>query len=307
MGVSCSEILSNSSCFKSSGQNKEPLKIQNLPLTNLARRYQAKKAVKNLPKPRVIWVLNKAFFPIGGLWAEKLPINDGTYTGELVNSKRHGIGTFCWSDGKFYEGQWESNIQCGYGRMRFNQEDIFEGQWKNDLMNGYGVLVSRSFKYVGDWVNGKQSGKGIETWPDGSSFDGDFILGMKEGKGTLIFQDGSRYIGEFKANQLCGYGVYYWIDNKKYDGNWMNSKKHGKGLMTWPDGKYYDGNYVNDLQEGNGTYAVNENKKYMGEWKAGKKHGLGVIFHKGKSRKGQWEEGKLIRWFEDSADNLNDV
>jgi len=35
------------------------------------------------------------------------------------------------------------------------------------------------FKYEGEWYDDKQSGKGVETWLDGSIYDGYFYNGKK--------------------------------------------------------------------------------------------------------------------------------
>ena len=40
-----------------------------------------------------------------------------------------------------------------------------------------------------------------------------------------------------------------------------------------------------------------DGRKYDGEWKNGKQHGVGVYTSaSGKTKKGQWSEGKRIAW-----------
>lgn len=39
-------------------------------------------------------------------------------------------------------------------------------------------------RYMGEYSEGKKSGKGIYTWPNGNEYDGEFVNGVSEGKGT---------------------------------------------------------------------------------------------------------------------------
>jgi len=36
-------------------------------------------------------------------------------------------------------------------------------------------------KYIGEWVDDKQEGKGVETWPDGAKYEGMYKYGKKDG------------------------------------------------------------------------------------------------------------------------------
>lgn len=44
------------------------------------------------------------------------------------------------------------------------------------------------------------TGKGTETWPDGSIYIGDFKNGKKDGRGIYKWAQGSVYEGEWKSN-----------------------------------------------------------------------------------------------------------
>ncbi|OMJ81743.1 hypothetical protein SteCoe_17736 [Stentor coeruleus] len=256
MGSACSELFLKLPCFKAKIQ-AEDQKISTLQLTSLCRRYEVKKYSKTMIKPNVIWILNKPFFASNGLWVKNISMGNGTYTGEMVNSKKHGIGTFYWNDGKVYKGQWEKNAQNGYGKMNLGQNKVYEGEWKDEVYHGFGVLICQDFKYVGEWEYGKKHGKGCEIVLDGSTYDGMFADGEKNGKGTLIFPNGSRYIGNFTSDRICGFGTYYLKDNKKYEGYW-NNQNNGENL---PGDQYCEENLINNLTEGNGTYVFSNGKK----------------------------------------------
>ena len=81
---------------------------------------------------------------------------------------------------------------------------------------------------------------------------------------------------------MCGFGVFTWTDGRQYTGNFLNDKKEGKGELVWPDGKKYDG-----------------------DWKNGRQHGEGyeTCASDGIRRRGKWQEGNLICWFESEQSN----
>ena len=41
--------------------------------------------------------------------------DNGSYTGEFLNGKKHGKGTFTWSDGNRFVGQWRNDKRYGEG------------------------------------------------------------------------------------------------------------------------------------------------------------------------------------------------
>jgi hypothetical protein len=45
-------------------------------------------------------------------------------------------------------------------------------------------------------------------------------------------------------------------------------------VFTWPDGRKYDGEWFNGKQHGEGTYLTS----------------------KGETKRGEWKEGKRVRW-----------
>jgi hypothetical protein len=51
----------------------------------------------------------------------------------------HGKGTFTWSDGRKFTGEFLDNSKCGYGEMTWPDGRAFKGDWKNDKMHGKGL------------------------------------------------------------------------------------------------------------------------------------------------------------------------
>eukprot|EP01036_Dinobryon_divergens_P027124 gene27124-35845_t len=47
----------------------------------------------------------------------------------------------------------------------------------------------------GSTQDGKRSGQGIETYPNGNRYDCDWVGGKKNGRGILTYSNGNRYEG----------------------------------------------------------------------------------------------------------------
>ena len=120
--------------------------------------------------------------------------------------------------------------------------------------------------YKGDVENGKPSGLGVITFPDGSKFVGEYKDGEKNGQGTFTFSWGGKYEGEYKDGKQNGQGVETYPSGSMYVGEWKDGRKHGQGTYTqygsllYPDGRKYVGEYKNG-KEWNGTYYNNNGKK----------------------------------------------
>jgi hypothetical protein len=79
-------------------------------------------------------------------------------------------------------------------------------------------------KDEGAWHNGRQTGKGVQTWPTG------------------------RYDGELQNGEPAGHGVLT-LGDARYEGEFNNGKPHGVGTLQsssgtfqgmWKDGCYRD-------------------------------------------------------------------
>jgi hypothetical protein len=69
------------------------------------------------------------------------------YTGQWVHDRKNGCGTFLWTDGSRYVGDFDNDRRQGNGTYTINTV----GTIKN---------CPRSVKYIGDWKNGQKHGKG---------------------------------------------------------------------------------------------------------------------------------------------------
>ena len=70
-----------------------------------------------------------------------------------------------------------------------------------ELPQGHGEARGAD-SYVGEWVKGKPSGKGVYVWENGARYEGEFKNGKVDGKGLYISPKGARYEGGFVDGKL---------------------------------------------------------------------------------------------------------
>jgi hypothetical protein len=92
-----------------------------------------------------------------------------------------------------------------------------------DVESWVGKGKNRGEKYKGTWKDGKRSGQGEYTWPDGM-----------------------RYVGEWKDDEKTGQGVFSWSEGDSYAGNWKDSERSGNGVQWLSTGHVYDGAWAQD-------------------------------------------------------------
>ena len=126
---------------------------------------------------------------------------NGRFTGERINGKKEGNGTYVWNDGS-----------------------IYKGEFSNDLMNGKGLLtIPGKGSYEGNFINGKKSGTGTYKFTNGDTYSGSWDNDTMSGHGTYIFSNGDKYVGQFVNNQFHGTGTYT-SNGNKFTGTWINNK-----------------------------------------------------------------------------------
>jgi len=86
----------------------------------------------------------------------KLTNISGTYTGGCKKGLAHGKGTAQGID--FYEGQFIKGMPSGEGTYRWSNGFYYEGQWKDGLREGKGKMVFKDSVIVGFWKNDKYIG-----------------------------------------------------------------------------------------------------------------------------------------------------
>jgi len=119
----------------------------------------------------------------------------------------------------------KGNCENGQGTYKYSDGAEYQGQWKNSQLDGQGTLTYLDgSNYVGQWKNHLRNGQGTYIYPDGSKYEGQFKDNQRNGQGTYTFPDGSRYVGEWKNGQMNGDGTYIYPNGSKYMGLWKNSR-----------------------------------------------------------------------------------
>jgi hypothetical protein len=126
--------------------------------------------------------------------------------GQCINGDcDNGQGTYTYSHGIKYVGQWRNGQLNGQGILTYPDGSKYEGQWKNNQRHGKGAYIySDDSKYMGQFENNRRHGKGTYIHPDFSKYVGLFKDGQRNGKGTYTFSDGSKYVGQWKNNNYVG-------------------------------------------------------------------------------------------------------
>jgi hypothetical protein len=146
------------------------------------------------------------------------------------------------------------------------------GYWTKDVLNGDGLLIyDTGYRYVGEFVDGLQHGKGIEHWPDESSYQGEYRAGLKHGYGECDWPGKAKYVGEFKAGMFNGHGTFYWANGNTYTGSWRDNQIEGYGIFTWADGITYEGYYKFGKREGQGRITWPRQMIWEGQWRQGRR------------------------------------
>ncbi len=95
----------------------------------------------------------------------------------------------------------EGNCENGQGTYKYSDGVKYKGQWKNSRLDGQGTITYLDgSKYVGQWKNNQRHGQGTYIYPDGSKYVGQWKNGQMNGQGTLTYFGGRKYVGQWKNN-----------------------------------------------------------------------------------------------------------
>ena len=122
--------------------------------------------------------------------------------------------------------RWDTSsgeVWKGFGDKDTNP--VYKGEVKNGKPSGLGVITfPNGHKYGGEWKNGVRHGKGRDTGESGDEFVGEYKYGERNGKGTYFYSDGKKYEGEYKDGKPwygTGYDKYGNIGYKVVNGKWI--------------------------------------------------------------------------------------
>ena len=88
-------------------------------------------------------------------------VDGSKYKGQFVNSKRHGLGIYYYSNGDIYGGHWANDVFDGEGFYIFNNGERYQGQLKAGKKHGQGrYFYANGRIYNGNWAFDNKNGKG---------------------------------------------------------------------------------------------------------------------------------------------------
>jgi len=74
---------------------------------------------------------------------------------ELFNGDPNGQVTFTFPNGDKFEGQLKDGKPNGQGALTRNDGSNYVGAWKRGVWDGHGTLISKDFRFVGQWKGGR--------------------------------------------------------------------------------------------------------------------------------------------------------
>jgi hypothetical protein len=80
----------------------------------------------------------------------------------------NGQGTYTWSDGNKYVGEYKDDKRHGQGTYTYASGNKYAGEFKDNKRHGLGTNTwLDGDKYVGEWKDGQLHGQGTWTYEDG--------------------------------------------------------------------------------------------------------------------------------------------
>jgi hypothetical protein len=167
-----------------------------------------------------------------------------------------------FSDKSYYTGEWDSTKSQphGQGILTLHNGDRYEGSFQHGLFHGMGLFlrVARRYTpvaqswwrfrkrtiptpetpppvlvgdevgmYAGEWIRGRQHGKGTQEWRTGERYTGEFDCGWPRGRGMLIKKGGEAYHGEWIEGKRVfeGEGGYLFDPNSGGGGDYRGNSR----------------------------------------------------------------------------------
>ncbi|KAG5490379.1 hypothetical protein JKF63_00499 [Porcisia hertigi] len=129
-------------------------------------------------------------------------------------------------------------VKDGRGRYTWASSGAsYDGDWKGGLPHGTGVMSVPGvdgYEYVGEFKDGKRSGKGRCQFTNGRVYEGEWREDEMNGTGTLRgasnLDDFTEYTGSFQSGIRSGpQGRCVYANGDVYDGSWAAGKRQGSG------------------------------------------------------------------------------
>eukprot|EP00164_Ancoracysta_twista_P004336 GFYU01005842.1.p1 GENE.GFYU01005842.1~~GFYU01005842.1.p1 ORF type:complete len:332 (-),score=81.78 GFYU01005842.1:292-1287(-) len=156
--------------------------------------------------------------------------NGDMYYGEFSHGRKDGDGTYVWSNGTRYDGDWVAGKRHGKGVLTFMDGSLAEGQFRDNKMNGQGSYVYKNGdSYTGPFKDNKKHGVAVYTYKNGAKLQGEFVEGVLTGKVNWLLGRLGSYEGHFHHSKPIGRGVYNLTTPRlRQYGAWRFDEEGGK-------------------------------------------------------------------------------
>ncbi len=200
----------------------------------------------------------------------------------------------------------------GFGHYVWDDNLKYIGEFNNEQLHGLGTLTWPDGKFVGNFIDGKRHGYGIQYDTNGEiTLEAQYTEGSYYPDSKIILDEGKCVFGncvngfgvliveaEKKSGWETGYKEFKNDFELKYQGMWKSGKQigvgfiedrngntyvgqfdygdyEGKGVANFVNGDVYNGDFGDARMTGNGTMIYADGSKYIGEWDGNEKHGEG--------------------------------
>ena len=144
----------------------------------------------------------------------------------------------------------QSSITIGPAKIKFDSGERYVGPCNSNYnAHGRGKFTFLDGIYVGDFIDGKKSGRGRIDYADGCVYDGEFLNDAAHGRGTYTTKKGI-YEGQLVFGFYEGLGKMTFANGDVYEGNFIKDRIEGEGTLTKIDGTVKQGNFRETKRDG---------------------------------------------------------
>ena len=132
----------------------------------------------------------------------------GCTSGNCVN----GQGTYTFSDGTQYVGEYRDGVGHGQGTRTYADGSKYVGEYRDGDFNGQGTYIfPDGTKHIGEYRDNNYNGHGTLTYAGGDKYVGEFRDDKRHGQGTHTFGNGSKWTGDTYVGEAICFATFRFV------------------------------------------------------------------------------------------------